>query len=175
MGMRVVAIDGGSGAGKTTLAAELAARLPDSRVVHTDDLLDGWADQFGFWPRLRTQVLAPLLAGQAATFVRYDWVAGRFGDVVSVEPGQFLLIEGVSAIAACGASAGLRILLDVPRAERERRGQRRDGVTLSAEWLRWFEAEERFFAENPPQADIRLTATRLDDTQLDALAQRIRA
>ena len=34
----IVAVDGRSGAGKTTLVDRLLARVPDSDVVHTDDV-----------------------------------------------------------------------------------------------------------------------------------------
>ena len=72
--VRVLAIDGGAGAGKSTLALAVAAALADplTATVHTDDLLDGWQDQFTFWPRLRAQVLQPLASGIAARYRRYD-------------------------------------------------------------------------------------------------------
>src|ERR687886_2225086 len=83
-GTRLVAIDGPSGAGKTVFADRLAGALrqeggPPS-VVHTDDLLDGWADQVTFWPRLEEWVLAPVRRGEPGAYRRYDWHAGSFED-----------------------------------------------------------------------------------------------
>ena len=70
--VRLVAVDGPSGAGKSWFARRLsqAAGIP---VVHTDDLLDGWEDQFTFWKRLEEQVLEPLRHGRPATYQRYLW------------------------------------------------------------------------------------------------------
>jgi hypothetical protein len=142
----VVAIDGGAAAGKTTLAATLAERLPGCEVVHTDDLLDGWDDQFGFWPRLRDDVLEPLAAGRAGRYRRYNWAAGRFGPEISVPVDtRTLIIEGVSAIEACGARTDFRILVDVDRSERERRWRQRDGG-LDANATRWLDREDSYFA-----------------------------
>src|SRR5262245_21500525 len=70
--VRLVAVDGPGGSGKTTFAARLAAALRPRdgtfAVIHTDDLLDGWADQVSFWPRLEEWVLAPLRRGAAARY-----------------------------------------------------------------------------------------------------------
>src|SRR5690242_15913402 len=75
--IRLVAVDGPSGAGKTTFALRLA-KLLDAPVVHTDDLLDGWDDQFTFWERLERQVLSPLRRGETAGYQRYQWHLGKF-------------------------------------------------------------------------------------------------
>ena len=40
--VRLVAVDGGAGSGKTSFAARLAAALDGVPVLHTDDFLDGW-------------------------------------------------------------------------------------------------------------------------------------
>ena len=76
--VRVVAVDGGAAAGKSSLAAALADRLDGAAVLSTDLLLDGWEGQFGFWPRLRTGVLEPLAAGRPGSYRRFDWHAMRF-------------------------------------------------------------------------------------------------
>ena len=41
-GTQVIAVDGPSGAGKTTLAARLSDALHGAPVVHMDDLYPGW-------------------------------------------------------------------------------------------------------------------------------------
>jgi adenylylsulfate kinase-like enzyme len=68
--VRLVVVDGPSGAGKTTFADRLAAAVSaegvEVAVVHTDELVAGWADQFGFRDRLERLVLAPLRAGGPA-------------------------------------------------------------------------------------------------------------
>ena len=50
-GVRLVAVDGYGGAGKSTFAARLAAALGGAAVVHTDDFATG-APGVEWWPRL---------------------------------------------------------------------------------------------------------------------------
>ncbi len=153
---RIVAVDGGAGAGKTTYADQLAERL-GAQVVHTDDLLDGWAGQFTFWDRLRSDVLVPFQQSRPGGYRRFDWYAGEFGDRVVVPPGSTLIVEGVSAIAACGSAASFRIFLDVPRSVREARWAARDGIDPQPEWTAWLDAEDAFFDAARPVADLVIT------------------
>jgi chloramphenicol 3-O-phosphotransferase len=146
--VRLIAIDGGAGAGKTSLAAELAAAVPDAAVLHLDDLLDGWAGQFGYRERLHAEVLGPLAAGRPGSYRRYDWPAGRFADRVAVPVNRYLIVEGVSALWGCAPYWSVGVFLDLPRAERERRWAGRDGAP-QPEWAGWLDAEDRFFAEHP--------------------------
>ena len=147
--VRVVAIDGGAAAGKSGLAGWLAEQLTGCTVLHLDDLLDGWAGQFDYADRLRRDVLGPLSQGRPGSYRRYDWTAGRFTETVTVPVPETLVVEGVSAIAGCADVVSVGILLDVERAERERRWVERDGP-LQRSWLDWLDAEDRFFAEQPP-------------------------
>lgn len=149
--VRVMALDGGAAAGKTSLAARLAAALPDAAVLHLDDLLDGWAGQFGYRDRLHSDVLRPLAAGDPGSYRRYDWVRGRFAERVRVPVPRYLLVEGVSALWGCAPFWSVGVFLDIPRAERERRWAGRDGAP-QPEWAAWLDAEEEFFAEHPVPA-----------------------
>lgn len=144
----MVAVDGGAAAGKSSLAMALAVRLDGAAVLSTDAMLDGWAGQFDFWPRLRSDVLAPLAAGRPGSYRRYDWHAGRFAETVPVPASRVLLVEGVSAIAACAGWLSVAIFLDVPRDVRERRWIERDGP-LQPAWQAWLDNEDRYFGEHP--------------------------
>ena len=74
----LVALDGRCGSGKTTLAAQLAQRFPQSITVHTDDFYLPPASRVANWEqipcanmdleRLRAQVLTPARAGQAVPY-----------------------------------------------------------------------------------------------------------
>lgn len=150
--VRLVAIDGGAGAGKTGLATQLAAAVPDAAVLRLDDLLDGWAGQFGYRDRLHAEVLGPLAAGRPGSYRRYDWLAGRFAERVAVPVTRYLIVEGVSALWGCSPYWSVGVFLDVPRAERERRWAARDGDP-QPEWTSWLDAEDRFFAEHPVPAE----------------------
>ena len=162
--VRLVVVDGPSGAGKSTFANRLATACaapgmaPNGTgvaIVRTDDLLDGWLDQFTFWPRLRDQVLNPLRAGRPARYRRYDWTAGRFGDQwVTVAPPGVLVLEGVSAArAAIRPTATLSVFVTAPASVRLARSLARDGAAMQPVLDRWRQAEERFFtADGTPGA-----------------------
>src|SRR4051812_7477988 len=75
--VRLVAVDGFAGSGKTTFADRLARELT-AGVLHTDDFLAGWTDLAGFWPRLEAGVLEPLRHGRPGRYRRYDWLHERF-------------------------------------------------------------------------------------------------
>ena len=62
---RVIAIDGRAGAGKTTLAHELAARL-DAPIVQLEQIYPGWDGLQAGIDLLVEAVLVPLSAGAIA-------------------------------------------------------------------------------------------------------------
>jgi uridine kinase len=151
-GTRLIAVDGPSGAGKTTFALRLAKQL-DAPVVHTDDLLDGWDDQFTFWDRLERQVLGPLRRGETATYQRYQWHLGEFaGPPVRVDPAPAVLLEGVSAARrVIRPELSLSAFVVAPPGLRWQRALVRDGddsVAFRAYLGRWRAAEDRHFAED---------------------------
>jgi len=149
---KLIAVDGPSGAGKTTFAVRLA-KLLDAPVVHTDDLLEGWDDQFTFWDRLESRVLAPLRHGRTATYQRYQWHLGKFaGPPLIVDPAPAVLLEGVSAARrAIRPELSLAVFVVAPPELRWRRALARDGddsVAFRAYLGRWRAAEDRHFAED---------------------------
>ena len=100
--VRLVAVDGPSGAGKTTVAARLAGQCAEAglavAVVPTDHFAT-WADPVSWWPRLVDGVLVPLREGRPGRYRRTDWSTGvpRPGDDVVVPVPDVLLVEGMSA------------------------------------------------------------------------------
>jgi uridine kinase len=151
--VRLVAVDGPSGAGKSRFAERLAAALRRAGgerppVVRTDDLLDGWDDQFTFWPRLERDVLAPLRGGRSGRYRRYDWHRGAFGDDVTTVPAtKVVIVEGVSAArAAIRPELALSVFVSAPRDLRLRRALERDGEGLRAYLEEWQRGEDRHFA-----------------------------
>ncbi|WP_250035820.1 uridine kinase family protein [Paractinoplanes maris] len=159
--VRLVAVDGPSGAGKTRFADRLAAALGDAPVVHTDDLLSGWDDQFTFWARLEKHVLTPLRNGETATYRRYDWDHHDFaGPQLTVAPLPVVLLEGVSAARReIRPELTLAVFVDAPGELRWERAISRDGDDSLAyrKYLeRWRAAEDRHFAvdETAAHADL---------------------
>src|SRR5690242_19451910 len=159
--VRLIAVDGPSGAGKTSFAERLAAALDDAPVVHTDDLLNGWEDQFTFWMRLEEKVLAPLRRGRTATYQRYDWDKQDFaGPALTVRPRPAVLLEGVSAARReIRPELTLAVFVDAPPELRWERAVSRDGDDSLA-YRKYRErcraAEDRHFAvdETAAHADL---------------------
>nr|WP_240742257.1 hypothetical protein [Micromonospora zingiberis] len=156
---RLVAVDGPSGAGKTAFAARLADAFAASGagrppVVHTDDLLDGWDDQFTFWSRLESSVLAPVRAGQAGAHQRYSWVRrGFLPDPVPVPAAPVLIVEGVSAARAeAGPDLTLAVFVTAPQPLRLTRAVARDGPAILPELRRWHLAEQEHFSADGTEA-----------------------
>jgi uridine kinase len=146
---RLVAVDGPSGTGKTVFARRLAAAFPEPPpIVNTDDFLDGWDDQFTFWPRLEGWVLGPVREGRAGRYRRYDWHRGRFGEAWTPVPaGPVLVLEGVSAArAAIRPELTYAVYVTAPRQLRLERTLRRDGEELRPYLQAWQAGEDRHFA-----------------------------
>ncbi|HEY0186069.1 MAG TPA: uridine kinase [Cellulomonas sp.] len=164
--VRLVAVDGPAGSGKTTLAAAVAAgcaeRGSSARVLHLDDLYDGWTGLEGdLWPRLSAQVLEPLRRGRDGRYQRYDWAAGRFDGWVDLPRPDVLVLEGCGAGRRAGD--GVRSLLVWVEADddlRLARGLARDGADARPHWQRWMRDEAAHYAREGTRghADIRVDA-----------------
>lgn len=151
--VRLVGIDGCGGAGKTTFASRLAVALGGAPTIHTDDFASH-DDPIEWWPRLLRDVVDPLLRGDVASYVPYDWVNRRpASHVVTVEPAAVVLIEGVTAIrAAWRDRLAFRVWVDCPRDLRLARGIERDGEALRQFWLDWMRAEDKYVERERPWA-----------------------
>jgi uridine kinase len=162
--VRLIAVDGPAGSGKTTFAGRLAAALRATGAtvgeIHTDDLLAGWTDLESYWPRLDSRVLAPLRRGEAGAYHPYDWVAGEFDARERPVPvTDVLVIEGVgSGRRAIGAELSLLAWVEVSDELRLARGVARDGESLREQWIRWMADEVRHFAteRTRDRADLRI-------------------
>jgi uridine kinase len=166
----VVALDGGSGAGKTTIAERLM-RLTEVALVPLDDFyqtvipesewpqktveqrLNGVFD----WSRVRSEALEPLRAGRPGRWHAFDFVrslrkGGTYSlkeEVTEVTPARTILVEG-----AYSASPPLRDLIDlavlvyVQNKTRHLRavGRERDDTEFLATWRAiWDEVETHYF------------------------------
>lgn len=152
---RVVAVDGRSASGKSTLARLLQHAVPASAVVHTDDV--AWNHSFFDWAELLARgVLEPVRRGEPVRYRPPGWDAhGRPGAIDGPAGLTLVVVEGVGA-----GRKELAHLLDTvvwvqsDFAEAERRGIARDitqGVNGDAEesiafWHDWM-AEELAFIE----------------------------
>ncbi len=155
--VRLIAVDGPSGAGKTAFALRLAKQL-DAPVVHTDDLLDGWDDQFTFWARLERQVLGPLRRGRdrPPTGATSGIAASSAVHRSPSSRHRPSLLDGVSAARrAIRAELSLAVFVSAPPDLRLARALARDGddsVAFRAYLERWRAAEDRHFADDQTAA-----------------------
>lgn len=147
--VRLVAVDGPAGSGKTTFAKRLAAAL-GCQVVHSDDFPVPWEEGPGGWfHALESQVLRPLQDGQPGSFRRYDWVRGEYAEHVTVPAAPVLVIEGVGTARASAARLlAFTVWVEAPEAVRFARVLERDGPELEPRWREWFAAEKAWFDED---------------------------
>lgn len=169
----IVAIDGRSGAGKSTVAGQLAVALDDAPVVHTDDV--AWHHSFfDWWPLLRGHVLEPVRGDLPVSWRPDAWVAraragsirvpGRDAADTEARAPRVVIVEGVSA-----CRLELADLLDVciwvtgDRTEQERRGLARDGEDDDARrfWDAWQASEVPLLDADRPweRADLSILGT----------------
>ena len=142
--MAFVGIDGGGGAGKSTLAGALAEARGDVRVLHLDDFFlstVGGPESVDV-ARFRREALEPLAAGRPARFRRFEWWGQHLAEEHVVAPGRVVVVEGVFAL-----QPDIRGIYDVTAwvetdvALRLERGLERDGEDARALWEQWQAAE----------------------------------
>jgi uridine kinase len=153
--VRLIAVDGFAGAGKSTFASLLSSALGGAPLIHLDDMATH-DEPFEWTNRFRTEVLEPLRAGLTAHYRVYDWTNRRFDGVREILPAPVVLVEGVGAgRRALRPHLATVFWLDMPRDAARERGEQRDGPTLADFWTGWMRAQDRHFAEDPtrPFAD----------------------
>jgi uridine kinase len=143
----LVAVDGPSGAGKTTLAARLSDALGGAPVVHMDDLYPGWDGLADAVPRAVEWIAGPLLRGEAARYRRFDWERQVYAEWHTVPETPVVILEGVgSAARALSAVLTVTVWVDAPEQVRMARGIARDGEAYRPHWERWATQERAHFA-----------------------------
>ncbi|MEV0294872.1 aminodeoxychorismate synthase [Nocardia sp. NPDC050710] len=154
--VRLVAVDGHAGSGKSSFTELLSAELGGAPVLHLDDLATH-TELFGWFERLRDQVLTPLSQGRTASYDVYDWNARRFASELELPSAPVVLLEGVGAGGRTVRPYLAQLLWMELGAETSwARGRRRDGPELAGFWDVWIPAEQRHFAADPsrPYADL---------------------
>jgi para-aminobenzoate synthetase len=158
----IIAIDGRSGAGKTTLAIELAARLREHHKValfHLEDIYPGWNGLAAGIERYVSTVLEPLRRGQPAEWVSWDWNRHYDGATRTTLPAEIVLVEGVGAAAAAARPfLHAAVWAESPEQDRRRRALERDGASYEPYWDQWAAQEQEWLAADdvPANADVRV-------------------
>ena len=156
----LVAIDGLTCAGKSTLAGQLAAALQDAAVVDVDDFYRRLSpdevamlgpeesyDRYFDWERMIQDVLLPLGGGSAARYRRYDWITGSFAEWRQIEPRAVVIVEGVyTTRPELRPYFSVTVYVDTPREVRLARLLDRGYPDVS--WVEHWMAAEDWYVEN---------------------------
>ena len=134
----LIAIDGPTGSGKSSLARELEAPLGELvgagagvELVQIESYVPGWSGLADGVARCR-EGLKALDRGRSADLPSWDWHAMRPGPVKTWRPasGAIMILEGCGALAAATGRwrrlRCLRVLVEAPEGLRHERIARRD-------------------------------------------------
>jgi hypothetical protein len=143
----IVAIDGRSSSGKTSLADKVRRVTEGAEVVHTDDI--AWHHSVFDWANLLVEgVLMPFRRGEAVHFRPPAWEArGRPGSIEVPAETTLLVVEGVGAgRRELGGHLDAVIWVQSDRTQTQARDQQRivAGEITAEVYSAWM-AEERPF------------------------------
>jgi uridine kinase len=177
----LVALDGGSGAGKSSVADLIATAL-DAVLIQSDDFYAAhisnaeWerrtpaqrAAEALDWRRLRVEALEPLLARKTAKWHPFDFASIRpdgtypmCTDFVERQPADVIILDGAyTSRRELADLINLSVLIDVPIAIRHERLAVRENSRFLAAWhARWDAAEAYYFTQLRPKSSFDLVVT----------------
>lgn len=155
----LVAIDGHSAAGKSTVARQIRDGFDSVTIVQMDDFYramdpderaglsaeDGYF-QYYDWERVAAQVLEPLSQGKDSRYQKYDWNLNRLDRWVDVKARGIVVIEG--CYSARPELKGYYDIILLVQTSAERRRQRQlDRADATLEWLERWDAAEHWYME----------------------------
>ena len=156
-GNAVVAIEGGSASGKTTLAKFLTA-VYDCTVFHMDDFflrpeqrtkarfdeIGGNVDR----ERFLSEVLIPLKNGEPIKYRKFDCFSMSLTDEETVIPKKLTVIEGAYSMhPELARYYDLSVFLEIsPELQRERINHRNSPEMAKRFFNEWIPLEEKYFS-----------------------------
>jgi uridine kinase len=169
----IVAIDGCSGSGKTTIANQIKSEL-NAVIIPLDDFFsanipDSKWEEFTIierlhnvftWDLLRREVLIPLKEGRKVTWFSFDFNSRRTDGTYDMErkpkisePADIIILEGAySSSPILEDLVDMTILIELPIEECHSRLATRDEKEFLLKWHRiWDEAEEYYFTKVRPR------------------------
>lgn len=154
----VVAIEGGSASGKTTLSGILK-QVYDCNVFHMDDFflrpeqrtkerlaeIGGNVDRERFYE----EVLCPLFKNEKVNYRPFDCTSQTIGESVTVMPKRINIIEGVySTHPAFSRYFDMAVFLDIDPECQKERVLCRNGEKLAKRFFdEWIPLENKYFSE----------------------------
>ena len=165
--IRILAIDGRSASGKTTLARQLAGIL-EADVVHMDDFFlppelrteARYAEPGGnvHYERFLQEVLPHLRDPEAFSYRVFDCSTMKYGDSRPIRSTPWRIVEGAYSLnPKFGDYADLKIFYDITPEEQVRRIRLRNGERgLRMFRTRWIPLEEKYIENCGPdrRADL---------------------
>lgn len=159
-GAVIIALDGRSGAGKTTVSREIIRRNPRVQLLQIEDFYQGWSGLAGGPERLVDQVLRPWQLGRVARARVWDWErVGWHREVRNLQMSSagLILIEGVgSGALEIDPFLSAIVWLEAPVPLRFDRAMRREAETFRPFWAMWAQQEEVLLRKSrtPERADL---------------------
>jgi uridine kinase len=173
--MLLLAIDGPSASGKSTLAGQISKHFQQCTIIHVDDFYKTSLQrknqisintQHGIdfdLERLKQQVLEPIVLGKSANYQIYNWSSDRLTDTRTIKPSGLIIIEGIYSLRQDLQSYfDFKIWLEAPKKVCEERVLKRDqdGTGNYSNWKNDYRpAEEQYITLQNPEnsADLVLT------------------
>ncbi|MBQ8574855.1 MAG: hypothetical protein IJ447_02275 [Clostridia bacterium] len=157
-GSVVLAIDGGSASGKTTLSGILN-EIYGCTVLHTDDFFlrpeqrtpERYAEVGGNLDRERflEEVLRPLKRNETINYRRFDCATFTISPFTEIKPEKLTVIEGAYSMHPTLAEYyDLAVFLDIsPELQRERILKRNSAEEAERFFSKWIPLEREYFSK----------------------------
>lgn len=152
----IVAIEGGSASGKTSLGKELE-QLFDATILHMDDFFlrpeqrtkerleepGGNVDR----ERFKEEVAIPLQKGESIKYRRFDCSTFSVLPAIEIKPAKLTIIEGAySTHPELGKYYDLSVFLDIDSKLQKERILRRNGQEKAERFFeKWIPMEQKYF------------------------------
>ena len=173
--VKLIAVDGHGGSGKSSLAGYLAQKL-HAEIIRTDDFAS-WDNPFNWWPLVVERVFRPI--GDGATKLSYPrskWWANHNPEPVVDQPvTSIMILEGVSSLRKEFRNyMSFGIFVDTPEEICLKRGIQRDVSTGKPReevvklWQQWLREENLYLKRDQPKryADLVIDGTQPFEKQL---------
>ncbi|MCW3528566.1 hypothetical protein K6Y76_36865 [Burkholderia cenocepacia] len=172
----VVALDGRSGTGKSTLGLEIATVVNGTYVDQDDFFCGGELDQWRAvspeirvdkcidWQRVLRDIVLPFRASRPIHYHPFNWdtMDGLDPDPITIEPSDVLILDGAySTRAELADYLDLTVLVTLDDEIRRQRIMDREGEDWTLEWFTvWDAAEDLYFGKMRPESEFDIVIRR---------------